>query len=289
MSLKTYWWAPRHDRRALMSEVRHRKIAWARMTAAGGVPFCNFGDELSRLAVAEVTGRGVRWSKIDEASLFGIGSILELYFNRGGTGMVWGSGLRVPQDFSGEVIPENFLAVRGHLTKDALGLGDECVLGDPGLVAKSLFSSGRGRRSGVLVVPHFGVYGSGAGYQLVKSFKSQFMSVLPPSTEVSELCRAIGSAEHLITSSLHGLVVGHALGTPTSLVSFGSTTEPDHKYSDYMSVYGRSASVHEVRLALDKSGLAEMRSQAEDCQDDIDGHIDGIVDSLFRAASQFRS
>jgi hypothetical protein len=83
-------------------------------------------------------------------------------------------------------------------------------------------------------------------------------------------------------------VVGHALGTPTSLVKFASTSEPDYKYSDYMSVFGLEPNFHLARTFLDPERLPRLRSSAHDELDQVSAKVDGVIEGLLTAAYPLR-
>ena len=114
-----YWWSPSRSPRSALWEVRRNRVAWSSMLAYGGRPLQNFGDELSRRVVSEVTGRRVRWAPPEAADATAIGSVLEHIAAVDGPGMIWGTGLRRPEfppsDWARQR-PSRFLAVRGKLT-----------------------------------------------------------------------------------------------------------------------------------------------------------------------------
>lgn len=285
MSLTAYWWSPRRDRRALLSEIRHNNVAWVRMRKDGGTWFRNFGDELSARVITEATGKEPAWAPMSQADVIGIGSVVELYIERAGTGLIWGSGLR-----SGEAssrIPEDrVLAVRGELTRTALGLPPSTPLGDAGLIARSIYSTRR--RRGTVVLPHFSAFRHREGLAAMKALRADGSRVIAPSAPVDDVCTQIAGADHLVTSSLHGLVVADALGIPATLVDFVETREPTHKYHDYCSVYGISAQFEPVASLFAPAQRAEIREAASIRAGIVGPQVDALVEGLLGAAKRFR-
>lgn len=110
------------------------------------------------------------------------------------------------------------------------------------------------------------------------------MTVRTPADDHLELCRAIGAAEHVITSSLHGLVVAHALRTPVTLVNIGASQESIFKFDDYMSALGSAATVHDMSTVTG-SGIAAVADHARREVDRLEPRINRVVDELTVAAS----
>ena len=267
-----------------MSELRHNNVAWIHMTNHGGTWFRNFGDELSALVIREASGTKPAWAPMRDASMIGIGSIIELYTSRGGAGYIWGSGIR--SDKATHVVPPSkVLAVRGAYTRDHLGLPADTTLGDPGLLARALYRRPR-RRSGELVLPHFSSFANPTGRRAIQAFAARGSRILAPSAPVDEVCREIAGCGHLLTSSLHGLVVADALGTPATLVNFAAIREPQFKYADYASVFGHPVAFASVEHVLD-SGTSTHLKDANARLDHVAPQIDEIVDGLFKAATKF--
>ena len=99
-----------------------------------GKAFHNFGDELSHMIIKRLFGRRVKWSSLEECELIAIGSLLNAAFNKSQTNKikVWGSGFIEEGNDNDLKNLSNFEfhAVRGHVTKNRLGL-ENIALGDP--------------------------------------------------------------------------------------------------------------------------------------------------------------
>lgn len=284
-ALDLYWWSPSRDARTAVWELRRNRDAWFGMMMHGGRLLRNFGDELSRRIVAEVSGRRVRWAPPESASVTGIGSVLEHVAAVNGPGAVWGAGLRrsefAPSAWA-SARPSRFLAVRGELTRDALGLDASTPLGDPGLIVRTLYRRST-RPRGVVVVPHFLAFNSVDARRQMSVARSQGMRVLAPSASHERICEEVSRAELVLTSSLHGMVIADALDCPVQLVSFGRTAEPSFKFEDYHSVFGVPAEFVSLTDDVLQRRYADVFERAAVRSERVRPGIDGVVESLLRS------
>lgn len=253
-SIKLFWWAPRRALTLLLPEVRHNSAAWLHLGKMTGRPLLNFGDELSPLIVKAVSGRNVEWSPAAAAELVAIGSVFELAARVPNSAAVWGTGIRADcdadraEEIRASVGP--ILAVRGPNTRSALRLAEDTPLGDPGLLATRLVDRVRDLNDAPLVIPHFSAWNSGHGRAQVAQLKALSFQIAPPSLEPMEMIRRIAGARFVLSSSLHGVVIAHALGVPTQLLvnSATSVREPMWKYHDYFESLGSTVNT----LAFDQ-------------------------------------
>jgi len=282
--INLYWWSPIREPRDLQWLVRTERAAWRGMSAHRSWSLRNFGDELSRLALAEATGRAVRWASPGKADVFGIGSILHKHHTAGSDAVVWGSGSRTGLKPDGH--SPRMIAVRGELTRDLYGGAPDLPLGDPGLLARALFAAGAARGSTVLV-PHYSIFGTTVGRSAIQAASALGMKVVPPTMPVDMVCQTIADARLVISSSLHGLIVGHATGTPTILTTFGRTTEPDFKYHDYMSPFDRAPIVVPMTDIL-RDGASRWEEAAVEEVEAVSPGVDRLVEGLIKAAGSIR-
>ena len=176
------------------------------MLAYGGRPLQNFGDELSRRVVSEVTGRRVRWAPAEAADATAIGSVLEHIAAVDGPGLIWGTGLRRPEfppsDWARQR-PSRFLAVRGKLTRDALALPSDIPLGDPGLIVRAFLRRAR-RTRGVVIVPHFLAFNSGEARRQLVAARSRGLRVVAPSASYRHVCEEVSRADLVLSPHFTG-------------------------------------------------------------------------------------
>ena len=164
-----------------------------------------------------------------EQRLLAVGSIL--HFARDGD-VVWGAGV------NGKMLQDSYprldvRAVRGPLTAELLrrgGVDAPDVFGDPALLIPHLWTD-----------DELGIVRASGGTVLVPNLhdRADFPpEAIDPRADVVACVRAIASANLVVSSSLHGVVVAEAYGVPAVLVA--SSTEPALKYEDYYRGTGRS-------------------------------------------------
>ena len=232
---KLFWWSPRRPLSTLIPELRFNRGVWARLSLLSPRVLMNFGDEFSPLAWEYATGRKADWSPISRADVVAIGSVLDLAILSGSDAQFWGSGAR------GDLMTENFrvidrtrvLAVRGPLTAAKLGMKG-LVLGDPGLLISEFVSNSdrRGTSSKLLFIPHFNTWKSHKGRAEISLARSEGFEIVAPTLHPLQIAKKIARADFVASSSLHGVVFAHSLGTPVQLIA-PTGGEANFKYDDY--------------------------------------------------------
>lgn len=261
MNPSVYWWSPRRDLRTLASQVRRRKLLWARLALTGGTPLTNFGDELSRDIVGHYLGSRPRWAAPADADLFAIGSIIDHALAAGSSPFFWGTGLRGPLD---RELPSGFtdgvLAVRGPKTAREMGLTDS-VFGDVGLLTRELISTPARVAGSRIFIPHYSTFGNDADLRDARALAARHnLRIVPPTTPPMVMARAIAEAQVVFSSSLHGVIVAHSFGTPSVLLTQSRGSESMFKYEDHYAALGAvPAPVQLAAIAAESS---------------LDGHID---------------
>jgi pyruvyltransferase len=223
----------------------------------GGRNEINFGDSISPLLVEAVLGRKVKYAPVSRADMIGIGSLLDLaiqrhwqrkYFLRFHPLAVWGSGSIEPTYLHR---PHNFAigSVRGPHTRHAMGLSAECPLGDPGLLCSAIWPASKTKTHRWGIVPHIADRTSSHVMQLVNDTKHAVMIDLG-SSDLAATARLIASCEHIVSSSLHGIIVADCYGIPAHWASFGDRIKGgDWKYNDYFASVG----LHRKKLEAPKN------------------------------------
>ncbi|MEC9432492.1 MAG: polysaccharide pyruvyl transferase family protein [Pseudomonadota bacterium] len=202
----------------------------------------NFGDELSLVVVDQLLAlRGLHRAFHARApqTLFAIGSILQMA-REGDT--VWGSGVN-GRDTEREpgFSTLDVRAVRGPKTREWLNrwrpeIHVPEVYGDPGLLVFDLFPDLLTRRTlqsypETIFIPNLNDL-------RLKELDTSF-PIVSPLEPWPLVCEYIVNARNIVTSSLHGFVLGERLGKDVKLVRL-SSTEPAFKYEDYVLGTGRT-------------------------------------------------
>lgn len=206
----------------------------------------NFGDELSPLVLAHVTGRKVEYADPRSCNVIAIGSLLDkfslyrlsqsLQYQRWWPSklQVWGSGFMLPQTKmkrKGLIVH----AVRGPLSQKNLPHkfhNQEMPFGDPGIFANELLTETPEKKWKVGILPHYVDRDNPNLLTLLKA-NSDFRLIniwAHPKKVLTE----IASCESLFSSSLHGLIAADSLGVPNRWLKLSQKVGGgDFKFRDY--------------------------------------------------------
>ncbi len=230
----------------------------------------NFGDALSPLLVEELSGIRTR-HKLSPLSIYNVRlllkrlSRLELYRLRSllfpwqptllcvGSVMswgkrsstVWGAGF---MNYSDKYEGGRTLAVRGKLTDKKLqkdGFPGCSVYGDPALLLPLWITPKKEKRHKLGIVPH---------WHEVDFFKEQYGSnykIIDLRTcDIEKVVGEITACEHVLSTSLHGLIVAHAYNIPSLWIRKGNIDTDGFKFHDYFSAVGIQS--YDGYTAIDK-------------------------------------
>ncbi|MBU2982318.1 polysaccharide pyruvyl transferase family protein [Lentibacter algarum] len=200
----------------------------------------NFGDALSQLVTAHASGRAVVHAEPRDAEVFAVGSILQ--FARRVWGKegrpshrptIWGTGMlgALRTDFVEHV---DVAMLRGPITASLLGLKVESY-GDPGVLTSEALGKKPEQHDRIGLVLHHGQLGHPSVKALLKSEPS--VEYIDVQGTPEEVCPKIGACKHVISSSLHGLIVADSYGVPNTWLD--PLKQPRMKYYDYAAGIGR--------------------------------------------------
>lgn len=204
--------------------------------------FKNFGDQMAPLILRQY-GFFPFYSPVEKSLMISTGSILD----------------NVPENYSGHIVGSGLLfdsriqlrnatiwAVRGELTRDRIGADKNVVLGDPGLLARKLLRK-RQTKSYILgIVPHYHERHDIRIHQLSARHSSDIL-VIDVTNDPLTVLRNIDKCEHVISSSLHGMVVADSLGIPNAWMLLSDKVEGrGFKFRDYGSAVGRIPTPHPI-------------------------------------------
>lgn len=185
-----------------------------------GLSYGNFGDELTLPLLARLFGVVAVPTPLHKAQLIATGSLLDAHsrasrkrrmFNAAFSSRsplhIWGSGFMLENtDFRW---PRATIvhAVRGDLSMSRLSFGG--AVGDPGILAAQLLEKWPSLDAEVALVPHFVDHSIAERLPLPSGWK-----IVHPDAPPLDVISRIASAETVVSSSLHGLIVADALGKP---------------------------------------------------------------------------
>lgn len=236
----------------------------------------NFGDVLSSVIVAHVCDRKIAHGGPLDCDMLGIGSLIQVMRRNhtearagGFKPWIWGAGLLhpVPRDFLKHV---RVALVRGPITAALLGLR-RTEFGDPGLLASKVLRERTGRNDRVALVPHHSQMDDPEIARLAQDEPA--LQVIDVAQSPETVCRQIAQCRHVISASLHGLIVADSYGVPNTWLSPGKQSHL--KYHDYAASIGRPminpiqlTDIPELLQSLkDNDGLIYRDGVARACDD----------------------
>lgn len=205
----------------------------------------NFGDGLSPLVVAHISGRSVKRASAKDCELVAVGSILQMIPRRGsddgqeGTRpWIWGTGIIRPVS---PVMMQRVrvAALRGPVTATLMEQSPSTPCGDPGIFADELLDERPRRTKRIGVVPHWKLAECSALRSLLTNHP-ELVLIDPRNADPIDVVRRIAECRYILSSSLHGLVVADSLGIPNHWLNpTGNHVHPALKFTDYAASVGR--------------------------------------------------
>lgn len=238
----------------------------------------NFGDGLTPWLLPRYGIVPVHTSAT-QASLVGIGSVLEMVPSEF-QGAVWGAGLMTDAP---RLLPRSrFLAVRGHLTRERLGLSSAVTVGDPGLLVSRHL--GRPETSVTLAaVPH-GIHAGHPVFACLAGRNPNDVRMVDVRQSPAHVARRIAGATAVVTSSLHGLVYADSFGIPAMWITLDPPLRGgEFKFKDYESVVKPNSS-RRFDLQAD-SRVTDLLEKARAIPRDV---VSQVSEELERALLDFR-
>lgn len=219
----------------------------------------NFGDVLGSFIYKELVGVTPKELYINDPEVkqhndaehyLIVGSILK---HASENAWLWGIGIMHAGDehkIKNSIDPNKVYAVRGNKTKNALksagvNLSSNVALGDPALLLPLLVERAESKKYLFGIIPHF------TEYQVVAERYKEHPNVivinLGDHSELQCIEETIGKitqCEKILSSSLHGIIVGHAYGIPSAWCNFSPVTQNQEsgttylKFHDYFETVG---------------------------------------------------
>jgi pyruvyltransferase len=199
----------------------------------------NFGDQLTPDLLEHFARTDVEWADPQDADVVVTGSVLE-HLPVAWGGIIAGSGF-LHEESRADFSNAHVVGVRGYLTLERLtGTGiDHLTVADPGLLASELYPADRGKFE-VGVLPHWSdttLYRNELDRAMLAD--EPIPILIDPAWPVSRVVKLIGSCRHIVTSSLHGVIVADSFGLPRRAERFPNIDKPyeggDFKFHDYSS------------------------------------------------------
>ena len=223
----------------------------------------NFGDILTPILLKKLFDCECEYvtPPFEEETLFGIGSTIRLANENC---VVWGSGIMS----SDEDIDENIrvLSVRGPRTYERLKELDitaEPIFGDPALLLPEIYPEPTSKRRAF----KYGFFSHYVDVPLVRGWygkDSNIRLINPLNSHPLSLVSHILKCEHIISSSLHGVIVAHAYGIPAVWARHSDNLSGDDvKFHDYYESVGLKAEYVDFQEKIDKNEFSKFNYTSE--------------------------
>lgn len=205
----------------------------------------NFGDDLSVPILQQLFSVEPVEVTMRDAEMVCVGSVLDSFSSRGRRKRfvdqvigrsrllhVWGSGALMAESSLSWGKTMRYHAVRGALTAARIP-GFKGALGDPGILSSLLLDTRPAIECSVALIPNYKDMAVVSQLELPRGWK-----LIDPDGECLSVIKSIATAELVVSSSLHGLIVADSFGIPavwattTNPLAFGSA---DYKYQDHAS------------------------------------------------------
>ncbi|MGC1631756.1 MAG: polysaccharide pyruvyl transferase family protein [Gelidibacter sp.] len=162
--------------------------------------------------------------------LITIGSVIDWYTNPNCD--IWGSGIIKQKS---QITNANFYAVRGkHSQRRLKELGYEVpqAIGDPALIMPLIYAPKADKKYKLGVIPHFLHY-----EETIEKSNSDDVLIINLFDDIEKVIEDVYSCEKIISSSLHGIIIGHAYNVPSLWfgLASGNIGGDDIKFADYFS------------------------------------------------------
>ena len=204
-------------------------------------PAPNFGDTLSQRVVSWISGRDVVNVRPKQAQLFAIGSLMHVlakFFSdppaHAARPILWGTGLLNPI-FRREFLDNLDIRILRGPVGAAICRVPMTEVGDPGLFAPEAIGPVPDRADQVAVIPHHSQMEDPAIHAMVA--RDPRLVLVDPRGTPEEVCRRIAASAHVVSASLHGLIVADAYGVASTWMDPGE--QGRMKYLDYAASVGR--------------------------------------------------
>jgi pyruvyltransferase len=208
-------------------------LCWAASSRETG-GYANLGDSLSAVVVAALSGLPVKHVNFDEprTKLVAVGSIGHAI--RGGTALLWGSGVSIRGGVLAQNVPHtryDIRAIRGRISAQHFrdfGIDVPAVYGDPVWLLPSICSEPVEKKYELGVIPHIQdverphPHASARADSLryvVDAAQAGSIAVIntwhePTFAGLLAKIRQIRSCKRIVSQSFHGVVIAEAYGIP---------------------------------------------------------------------------
>ncbi|MCO7124183.1 polysaccharide pyruvyl transferase family protein [Sporolactobacillus shoreicorticis] len=231
----------------------------------------NMGDLLNELIIEKVFGYKVKCSNRYTCETTGIGSGLNMFFPEkaemayfpknllqrtyaklNSPLQVWSTGfIKYPKKEDNICMrrENNIASVRGELTKKRLekilNKNLKIPTGDGGLLASCLLEGKIEKKYNIGIIPHFRERNELRFKQLQLKYENS--TLIDLTEDPMDVVKKISECEHILSSSLHGLIVADSFNIPNKRIVYSDKPLGDgYKYDDYYSAFNISVEPYNI-------------------------------------------
>jgi pyruvyltransferase len=235
--------------------------------------FRNWGDAINPALVEFISGSSVQSVDIDARALLPlprdpqadtlyavVGSIVH---HADCQTIVWGAGFQ-SAGLQPKQTPKGVYAVRGPLTAAELrkqGIACPDVFGDPVLLLPRYYRPEGRKRYRLGIIPHFSDQADAKMQRYADTDEVKIIDIRGPLwSTVNTVCEC----EHIVSTSLHGLILADAYGIPNAWAKLGDDIPGGtFKFNDYYQAIGAGDSLPTVSLTetVDELCRASLRRE----------------------------
>lgn len=134
----------------------------------------------------------------------------------------------------------DIVAVRGELTRGLIDAPESTILGDPGILACRLISRRERKKTVLGIIPHYVDCGDRRVIDIARRYPRQ-VHIIDVQRSPRQVIREIDRCAHILSSSLHGIIVADSLGIPSRWLELSTRVAgKGFKFRDYYSAYGKT-------------------------------------------------
>lgn len=204
--------------------------------------------------------------------------------------IVWGAGIMFQDS---KVRKAKFLLVRGPKTRNRLlelGYKVPAKYGDPALLISMFNKPSKEKKYKLGIVPHFLDH-----EEVLKMYKgNKSVKIIDLLTnDPQEVIDKINDCERIISSSLHGIICGHALGIPSLWMKVSDKLIDDFKFYDYFESVGIDYNLiipfKKVSFADLKNFFDENEQQSLPVKSCLKKRVNDLIETFpFKKSKQFK-
>mgnify|MGYP006300519811 CR=1 FL=1 len=256
-----------------LQKIQGKKVIYAHWFA--GRP--NFGDLLTPLLLSCFGFTPINTS-FNRSDILVVGSLLSSA-SQNYSGFILGSGLMFAERKNFQ--NAKLLALRGALTRDLINAPEETILGDPALLISKYFKSDDTKKYVLGIVPHY-VDKNDERLQKIRNRYPKDVKIIDVEEEPQQVIDNIQRCEHILSSSLHGLIVADSFQIPSGwLLLSDKVYGKGFKFYDYASAFNNEMNPLTINGHENLSELIQYTSQMSDeifiVQDSLESAFKSLV------------